>query len=127
MQSLSTEEACFIIAKAREFSVKEAEVEPDRASNPSEEDERIVLQENPTDTSQEELVAAIRLLDDDARVELLALVLIGRGDLAAEQWNEAVTTARENPDHRTARHLADMPLLGDYIEEGLSLRGFTCG
>ncbi len=34
-------------------------------------------------------------LDDDSRAELLALLYVGRGDMEAEEWDEAVKFARE--------------------------------
>lgn len=125
MQNISTEKVCFIIAKARQQNVKEAEVMPDWGSNSAEDDMRVVLEETPMDSSREELLGAIHSLAEDERVELLALTLLGRGDV--DGWREALRTAREDSDRRTPRHLAGIPLLSDYLEAGLDQLGFSCG
>jgi hypothetical protein len=124
MQNISTEKVCFIIARARQQSAKEGEVIPDWGSNSAEDDMRVVLEDNQMDASREELLGAIHSLAEDERIELLALTLMGRGDV--EDWREALRTARDNPDKRTPRHLAGMPLLGDYLEAGLDQLGFSC-
>lgn len=127
MENLDTEKACFIIAKSRQFSAKEGEVTPDWGSDGPSDQMWVTLQDTPDDPAREELLGAIHSLDEDERIELFALVLIGRGDYDVEQWEEALRESQDNPDNRTPRHLARMPMLGDHIEAGLNMLGFTCG
>lgn len=135
MQNLSTEQACFISVKAREFHVKVEPVIPDPASNPSEDDQRMVLSNYgdsigpagySADSTEQELTAALENLNVDALSELVALLWLGRGDFAADGWSEAVAQAQELCDPSTIRMLIETPLLGDLIEEGLSQLGFSC-
>jgi hypothetical protein len=128
MQNLSLDQACFIIARAREYDVKVPPVEPDPASNPLDSGERGVLEDYEGDATGQELEASLARLTEDEMVELVALVWIGRGDYTADDadWNAAVASAREDIDDSIVRTLMQTPLLGDLIEDGLGQRGFSC-
>ena len=56
---------------------------------------------------------------------MVALTWIGRGDFTADDWDEALRIATEEHNDRTAEYLLGMPLLPDYLEEGLSLFNLT--
>lgn len=120
MDNLSTEKALYIIAKAREFDVKVEPVAPDPGSNPADDDALVVLEDFAADPTFDELASAIHALNRDEQIELVALAWIGRGSYSAEQWREAVTDARDAHNDRTAEYLTGIPLLSDYLEEGLS-------
>jgi hypothetical protein len=62
----------------------------------------------------------IRNLDEDEQVRLVALAWVGRGTFAASEWKDAVNQARAAHNNRTAEYLIGLPLLGDYLEEGLA-------
>ena len=51
---------------------------------------------------------------------------MGEGDYDVEEWSEAVEDARDNPDERRADAFLNIPLLGDYLEEGLAELGLSC-
>jgi hypothetical protein len=59
-------------------------------------------------------------LNDDERIRLVALAWVGRGTYGLEEWREAVDTARSEHSRRTAEYLLSLPLLGDYLEDGLA-------
>jgi hypothetical protein len=130
MDALSIERACFIVVKAREFDAKEEVVEDDPASNPSDEQDPAVevLEDYGDDPTEDELSAAIAALDEEARAELIALVWLGRGDYTAEEWQDAKAQAADRAaEHgHTSEYLTGIPLLGDYLEEGLNAMGFSC-
>jgi hypothetical protein len=67
------------------------------------------------------LVSAIRTLDRRERIELLALTWVGRGEFEPAEWSEALGIAQEMKLSCETECLATMPLLPDYLEEGLSL------
>ena len=56
-------------------------------------------------------------------MHLVALAWIGRGTFSAEEFDEAVQTARDERVNSTSRYLLGMPLLADYLEEGLEQLG----
>ncbi len=73
----------------------------------------------------QEIKNAIEALNDDEQAELVALTWIGRGDFTSEEWDEVVRTARQRRTNPTADYLLGTPLLGDYLEEGLTQLGLT--
>ena len=126
MLQISPEKVCFILIKAREFDAKVEVEEPDPGSNPSDEDMREVLQDYADDATYDELKEAIDDLNEDEQIELVALTWVGRGDFTADQWDEAVTAARDARSDHTAEYLIGIPVLSDYLEEGLSQFGHSC-
>ena len=111
----------FIIEKAREFDVKESDSDPDSGSNPSDDGNADILEDKADDATREELVGAIRELNEDERAELIALAWLGRGTYELEEWDEAISTARSEHGKRAAEYLIGLPLLGDYLEDGMAL------
>ena len=113
----------FIILKAREFDVKVANDDPNSGSNPADDGQTDVLTDKSDDPVREELVGAIRSLRDDQQIRLVALAWLGRGTFDIDEWSEAVKTARDEHNDRTAEYLLGLPLLGDYLEDGLAMFG----
>ena len=111
----------FIIVKAREYDVKEEGSDPDDGSNPTDDGQTDVLTNKGDDPVREELLGAIRGLNDDERIKLVALAWLGRGTYDIDEWKEAVATAKTEHSRRTAEYLLNLPLLGDYLEDGLAM------
>ena len=68
-------------------------------------------------------------MNDDQRLELVALVWIGRGDFEPEEWADAVRMAREREDAAslsTSDWLLGIPNLADLLDEGLAAMGRSC-
>lgn len=125
MLTISLEKVAYIIAKAREF---DAEVPPEgleTGSNAADDGERGVLEDTPDNPTEEELRGAIEALNDPERIELLALLWLGRGDYTKEEWRTALLEARHAHDRNEADYLIGTPLLGDYLEEGLAQLGLS--
>ena len=127
--AISTENVGFLIVKAREFDVKEADSDPDSGSNAVDDGMADVLEDLPdsVDATRLELVEFIRALDEDEQLNLVALAWIGRGTYEISEWREALNIARNEHNKRTAEYLLNLPLLGDYLEEGLAAFGENCG
>ena len=81
---------------------------------------------NAGDATFEELKSFIDSLNRDEQCALVALAWVGRGTYYAENWNQALSEARGEANGRTAEYLLGIPLLGDYLEEGLSHFGEDC-
>ncbi len=111
----------FIILKAREYDVKEADSDPDDGSNPADDGQAGVLVDKGDDPVREELLGAIESLRDDQKARLVALAWLGRGTYGLDEWQEAVATARREHNARVAEYLLGLPLLGDYLEDGLAM------
>ena len=117
---ISEDKLAFIIEKAREFDVKESDSDPDSGSNANDDGNIDVLESKPGDATREELAGAIRELNDDERAELIALAWLGRGTYDIGEWSEAVSTAKSEHGKRAAEYLIGLPLLGDYLEDGMA-------
>ncbi len=126
MNAIDLDSVCSIVLKARVLNAKEGVVGPDDASNPVDDDDRQILEDNAEDATAEELRSFINDLNVDQRVELVALAWVGRGSFSREEWPEALAEARREGAVRTADYLMGIPLLGDYLEEGLAAFGMNC-
>jgi len=124
--SIATDKVCYILSMARQFDVKEEMSDPDSGSNASDDGMVDVLEDTPNDAIQQELVTFIRDLDVDEQIELVALTWLGRGDGDLADWETIKSDARDAHTNRTASYLTGIPLLSDYLQEGLSMFGETC-
>jgi hypothetical protein len=125
--SVSSEKVCFIVAKAREFDAKDLVTVPDEASNPSDDRMIEVLEDRPNeDAVLQELRSLIGAMSEDEQIDLVALAWLGRGDAGAEGWQELRSEAARAHNRRTASYLLAMPLLPNYLEDGLAELGFSC-
>ncbi len=123
--AISAEKVAFLIEKTREFDVKEGATDPNSGSNPTDDNMIDVLEDNGDDAVAREIAAFINGLTEDERVDLIALMRLGRGDGMIEEWDELRREVREAPDGPGARYLLDEPLVSDYLAEGLSEFGIS--
>ena len=127
MLTIDPDLVCRLIVRARQFDVKVAPVEDDPASNMAEDEMLEVIEDFPADDAvEEELRETISGLNEDERAELVALAWVGRDSFSVEEWQDAVQEAREQHDGDTSGYLMGLPLLGDYLAEGLAAFGHTC-
>jgi hypothetical protein len=124
--SISEQKLCFIIAKAREFDVKDVVTDPDDASNATDDAMISVLEDHKDDPVVQELTAVIFAMSEDEQIDLVALTWLGRGDGTIEDWSELRAEAARAHNRRTASYLLGIPLLSDYLEEAISQFGISC-
>jgi hypothetical protein len=123
--TISPEKIGFLIEKARQFDVKEGESDPDSGSNAGDDDMIDVLQDNGKDPVVSEITGFINSLSEDERVDLVALMRLGRGDATIEEWEDLRAEAADQRDRDTARYLLGEPMLGDLLAQGLDEFGLT--
>ncbi|GJE18349.1 DUF3775 domain-containing protein [Methylobacterium marchantiae] len=116
-----------IILRLRAFDVKEGPTDPDSGSNAIDDGATDVLTSGTDDATESEIRSMIGGLNDDERANLLALFYVGRGDMSAEEWSEAVRFAREREaaGDGAAREIMGSPLAGDLLAEGLEALGIS--
>lgn len=125
--SISPEKVCFVIIKAREFDAKDEVTEPDPGSNPSDDKDVEILEDHGDDPVVEELTQFINALSEDEQIDLVALTWLGRDDYTPADWPSVrADAAGEYNARTTARYLLGTPMVGDFLEEGLSMLGFSC-
>jgi hypothetical protein len=124
--TISPEKVFFVIVKAREFDAKDPVTDPDSGSNPSDDQDMAVLEDHGDDPVVEELTSFINCLSEDEQIDLVALMWLGRDDYSASDWPSVREQAAYAHNARTARYLLGTPLVGDFLEEGLTMLGYSC-
>jgi len=115
----------YLIEKARESDAETAPVDSASGSNPSDDRDVGILEATSDNPIEEELAAALNSLDDEQRIEVLALMWLGRGDYDRDEWRDALTQARQVHNANETSYLIGTPLLADYLETGLDLLGYS--
>lgn len=72
-----------------------------------------------------ELRAFIAGLNEDEQAALTAVMWIGRETFEAEEFDEAYDTARAEATAPTEDYLLGIPMLADYLEDGLNALGIS--
>jgi hypothetical protein len=112
----------FVIIKAREYDAKVAAWDD---SETSDRDAESILEDFSDDATRTELKTFIADLNEDEQASLVALAWIGRGSYGPEELDEALATARAERVNPTEDYLMGIPMLADYLEEGLDRLGYS--
>ena len=124
---IAPEKVAHVIIKARELDAKVGAWNASTEEGDADEDPSAILEDFASDPTLAEFAGFIDALNDDEQANLVTLAWIGRGTIAAEAQEEAVETARAEKVNSTASYLLGLPLLSDYLEEGLEKLGFSAG
>jgi hypothetical protein len=117
---IATEKVQYIITLARDFDAK---VAPWESSEEREDDIEAILEDSPNDPYAAQLKTFIDELNVDEQVSLVAIMWIGRGTYEAGDLEEALSTARAERVNETSDYLLGVPLLADYLTDGLEKLG----
>jgi hypothetical protein len=112
----------YVIVKARECAAKVAAWDDSATSAP---DAESIIKSFSDDATRAELKGFIRDMNEDEQASLVALAWIGRGSFGPEELDEALDTARTEHVNRREDYLLGMPMLADYLEEGLDRLGYS--
>jgi Protein of unknown function (DUF3775) len=123
--AISAAKVATILAKARQFDVKDVVTDPGSGSNAADDAMLSVLEDHSDDPVRNELRAIIRGLNEDEQIDLVALAWLGRGDGDIGDWDDIRAEAARAHNRRTAEYLLGMPLLGDALEEALAQFGHS--
>jgi len=84
---------------------------------------QIIFQAREGRVAEAELAAFIDNLNDDEQAHLTAIAWVGRGAFDAEDYAEALMTARTEKTTPTSSYLMGMPHLAENLEAGLDALG----
>ena len=128
MATLNTnpDTVCRLVELAREFHAQEAVSFPQQPDTSIDDWGAQILARHSGDVSFDEFKSIIDDLDPDQQQAVVALLWLGRGDYAEQEWEVALAEARYNWNTRTAQYLIAHPLLADYLLEGLNMLGYQC-
>lgn len=123
--SISLETVCRIIIRAREYEAQVPAVDPDDGSNPTDDEDLEVLEDESNSAVEEELITTIDDLAEDEQQELVALALVGRGTFDATEWEDAMETAADELRDASG-YLLGLPMLSSFLEAGLAAFDMSC-
>ena len=121
--SIPTDVMRELITRTRAIQGREAEVDPDPGSNPSDDKAIDAIQEAPDDLTRTEVLNVIRDLHVDQKAELVALLWLGRGDAEPAEWEETLKLAADQREVAPERYLLSQPLVAEHWAEGLERLG----
>ncbi|MGB8621196.1 MAG: DUF3775 domain-containing protein [Paracoccaceae bacterium] len=120
MLEINPNKVAAIAVRAREIDAKVG-----RWDSPGDTaDADTILEARAGDATERELRAFINGLNEDEQASLVAVMWIGRETYSADDLEEAIQTARDEHVGPTANYLLGIPLLSDYLENGLEALGY---
>lgn len=121
MINISTDKLEAIIMMAREYDALSPSTDPNSGSNPIDDGQIDVLESGQGSNIDNELKNYIDGLREDEQLDLVALTWIGRGTYEPEDFEEAKQTATAERTAPTSDYLMGIPLLADYLAQGLAV------
>ena len=127
---ISTEKVCALIEAAREVAGKVPSTAGDQTTTGD--DSELVTIEDPEgigedeDARRREMVEFIAGLNVEEQTDLLALILVGRGDYDAVEWDDAIAEDESRIAARDPDYLIGAAALPEYLGDGLEALGRNC-
>lgn len=125
MLEISTDKVAHVILRAREVDVKTEAWDDESDVDRDDVDSETILEDLPGDATRQELKEFLGSLNEDEQASLIALAWIGRGTYAPGELEEAISTARSEHGGNAVAYLFSLPLLPDYLEDGLDQLGYS--
>jgi len=122
---ISPEKVAYIILKSRQYEAKGTLSWSETDTDMNEDGAINMLEDRRGDTAPGEAAQFISNLNEDEKISLVVLTWIGRGSYEPDDWDRAVETARRERINKTDKYLLGMPLLPDFLEEGLEAMGYA--
>lgn len=86
---------------------------------------QVAMMARELDRAEDEMRAFIERMSEDEQAELVAVMWIGRESFFAEDWDEALATAKTEASTPCADYLIGTPHLADNLENGLEALGIS--
>ncbi|MBB4633783.1 DUF3775 domain-containing protein [Sphingosinicella soli] len=122
--TISLEDVCRIVLRAREYDAQVPAVDPDDSSSMAD-DRAVGVLEDSSNTVEEELRSMMEDLNEDEQAELYTLMLVGAGDYDAAEWEDALAVVNEEVSD-IPEALMRTPMLASLLETGLAAFGLNC-
>lgn len=123
MLNISLDKVAHVIVKAREYDAKVASWGDEGNADDANSD--AALEDHVNDPTRSEVADFIAVLNVDEQASLVALTWVGRGTYSADEFAEALETAKAESVNKTEDYLLGIPILADYLEEGLEKMGYS--
>src|ERR1700719_2745562 len=123
---ISTEKVCDFIEAAREVAGKVPSTAGDHTTT-GDDSKLVTIEDYPgEDDRRSQMVELIAGLNVDEQVDLLALIMLGRGDYEFADWAAAVDEAEGRLAARDPDYMIGDAALPEYLGDGLEAFGLTC-
>ena len=128
---ISTEKVCALIEAAREVAGKVPSTAGDKTTT-GDDSPLVSIEDYPEedewdgDDRRREMVEFIAGLNVEEQTDLLALILLGRGDYEFAEWDAAVSEAEGRIAARDPDYMIGDAALPEYLGDGLEAFGRTC-
>ena len=128
---IAVEKVCALIEAAREVAGKVPPTTGDRTTT-GDDSPLVSIEDYPGeddwdgDDRRREMVEFIAGLNVDEQVDLLALIMLGRGDYEFADWDAAVSEAEGRIAARDPDYMIGDAALPEYLGDGLEAFGLTC-
>jgi hypothetical protein len=128
---IAVEKVCSLIEAAREIAGKVPPTTGDRTTT-GDDSPLVSIEDYPGeddwdgDDRRREMVELIAGLNVDEQVDLLALIMLGRGDYEFADWAAAVDEAEGRIAARDPDYMIGDAALPEYLGDGLEAFGRTC-
>jgi len=125
MLQISTSKIAHVIVRAKEYDAKLGRWEDSLESGFREDISGTVLENFSGDANGGELAEFIASLNEDEQASLVALTWLARGTYSPEELDQAIDIARTEHVSKADNYLIGIPLLADYLEDGLDKLGYS--
>jgi len=123
---ISTEKVCDFIEAAREVAGKVPSTAGDRTTT-GDDSKLVTIEDHPgEDDRRREMVEFIAGLNVEEQIDLLALIMLGRGDYDIEDWEVAVAEAQARIAARDPDFMIGDAALPQYLGDGLEAFDRSC-
>lgn len=116
--TLSPDLVSSLVLRLRAVQGREAISDPNSGSNPIDDGMIDALQSSSGDLSRQEVRQQIADLSPQEQVQLVALLWVGRGDFAPQEWAAALRLAEDQRETPTSAYILGQPLAADFLAEG---------
>lgn len=123
--SIPRDVVCTLVALAHDLQGKSESTLDEGDSGDSDDMPGSILEDRGDDPAEFEFDTLVADLPEDAQIELVALMWLGR-EGEASNWTELRALAEQEHSGTTAAYLRGTPLMADYLDEGLSALGLDC-
>jgi len=125
MLEIASDKIGHVIIRSRELDMKVAPSDDIDTLDQDDRTSETIIQDLPGDATGQELRTFLGGMNVDELASLIAVAWIGRGTYAAEELSEAISTAKSEHSSNAVRYLMSLPLLPDYLEDGLDQLGLS--
>jgi hypothetical protein len=125
MLEISSAKVAHVIIRAREYDAKTGSWEDSQENRFRDDGVETILEDFSSDATRTELAEFIAALNEDEQASLVALTWVGRGTYTPDEIDEAIGVAKTERVNKTEDYLIGIPLLADYLEEGLDKLGIS--